>query len=124
MVKPYSMDLRERVAQAGVSEGSARGAARQFSVGASTAIRWVKRWRETGDVSPGQIGGHRDKLLNGHKEWLMERFASEPDVTLRRLLAELEERGVTVSYGALWNFVHDEGLSVKKNKSRQRTAKA
>src|SRR5687768_426436 len=115
MVKPYSMDLRERVAQAGVSEGSAREAGRQFSVGASTAIRWVKRWRETGDVSPGQVGGHREKLLNDHKQWLMERFASEPDVTLRRLLAELEERGVAVSYGTLWNFVHTEGLSFKKN---------
>jgi putative transposase len=123
MVKPYSMDLCERVAQAGVSEGSAREAARQFFVGASTAIRWVKRWRETGDVSPGQMGGHREKLLTDHKEWLMERLASEPDVTLRRLLAELEERGVAVSYGALWNFVHDEGLSFKKNQSRQRTAK-
>jgi transposase len=122
MVKPYSMDLRERVAKAAV-EGSARGAAEQFSVGASSAIRWAKKWRETGDVSPGKMGGHRKKLLPDHKDWLMERFAGQPDVALRQLLAELEERGIVVSYGTLWNFVHNEGLSFKKNKPRQRAAK-
>jgi transposase len=40
----YSNDLRVRVIQ--VVEGGA--AARQFVIGDSTAIRWAKRWRETG----------------------------------------------------------------------------
>lgn len=122
MVKPYSIDLRERVAQAAVG-GSARAAAEQFSVGASSAIRWAKKWRETGDVSPGKMGGYRKKLLPDSKDWLMERFAEEPDISLRQLLAELEERGISVSYGTLWNFVHAEGLSFKKNKSGRRAAK-
>lgn len=53
----------------------------------------------------------------------MSRMANEPDVTLRQLLAELEVRGIAVSYGTLWNFVHNQGLSFKKNRSRGRTAK-
>ena len=54
----------------------------------------------------------------------MDRMATEPHVNLRQLLAELEGRGIVVSYGTLWNFVHDEGLSFRKNRSSRRTAKA
>jgi transposase len=49
-------------------------------------------------------------------------FAAQPDLTLRDLQARLlAERGVKVSYGAVWYFVHSEGLSYKKNRVRQRT---
>lgn len=123
MSKPYSTDLRQRVAEDAVAQGSARAAAEKFSVGASTAIRWAKKWRETGDIAVGKIGGHKKRLLRDERGWLMGRFAEEPHVTLRQLLAELEERGIVVSYGALWGFVHDEGLSFKKNTTRQRTGK-
>jgi hypothetical protein len=36
----------------------------------------------------------------------MERIATEPEVTVRRLMMELAERGVAVSYGTVWNFIH------------------
>src|ERR1039458_9920646 len=48
MVRGYSNDLRVRVIQVVESGVAARAAARQFVIGDSTAIRWVKRWRETG----------------------------------------------------------------------------
>jgi transposase len=38
-------------------------------------------------------------------------FAAQPDLTLRDLQARLlAERGVKVGYGAVWDFVHSEGL--------------
>ena len=48
MLKAYSLDLRERVVAA-VEEGglSRRQAAARFGVSYSSAILWVKRYRET-----------------------------------------------------------------------------
>jgi transposase len=124
MTKPYSIDLRERVASRVVAGETVRAVAGLFAVGVSSAVRWAQRLRETGSVAPGKIGGHRLRILRNERAWLMERIASEPHVTLRGLLAELAERGIVVSYGALWNFVHAEGLSFKKNNSRRRAGKA
>lgn len=122
MAKPYSMDLRERVVSA-VEEGglTRRQAASRFGVGVSTAINWVRRYRETGSVAPGQIGGHKPKAIRGaDRDWLVERI-KEGDFTLRGLVAELAERGLKVDYRTMWNFVHAEKLSFKKNHGRQRT---
>ena len=66
MGKPYSIDLRERVVAAVLSGGlSCNRAAKQFGVGISTAINWVKRLRETGSVAPGKMGGHKPKAISG-----------------------------------------------------------
>jgi putative transposase len=116
MGKPYSVDLRERVVSAVTRGGLSRNqAAARFGVGISTAINWVRRWQETGSVAPGQMGGHRPKLIAGeHRVWLQERVASG-DFTLRGLVSELAERGLKVDYRTVWTFVHDEKLSFKKN---------
>lgn len=66
MGKPYSIDLRERVVAAVLTGGiSCNRAAKQFGVGISTAINWVRRLRETGSVAPGKVGGHRPKAISG-----------------------------------------------------------
>ena len=121
MAKPYSIDLRERVVAAVERGGlSRREAASRFGVGISTAIAWVRRFRERGSVAPGQMGGHKPKAIRGaHHAWLLERIR-EKDFTLRGLVAELAARGLKVDYRAVWNFVHAEKLSFKKNRTRQR----
>jgi len=59
-----------------------------FSVGISTAINWVRRFRETGSVLPGQMGGHKPKAIVGeHRAWLLLRLKQQ-DFTLRGLVAE------------------------------------
>jgi putative transposase len=115
MAKPYSMDLRERVVEAVESGGlSCNQAAARFDVAISTAIDWVNRYRRSGSVAPGQIGGHRPKKLIGeHRDWLLRR-CRERAFTLRGLVAELAERGLSVDYRVVWAFVHDEKLSYKK----------
>ena len=115
MARPLSIDLRERVVDAVVRGGlSCRKAAAGFGVGESTAIAWVARFRETGSVAPGQMGGHRPKkLIGGWREWLLERCRGR-DFTLRGLVAELAERGMQVDYRTVWAFVHAEGLTHKK----------
>jgi transposase len=122
MGKPYSMDLRERVVAAVLTGGmSCNRAAKRFGVGVSTAINWVKRLRETGSVAPGQMGGHRPKKISGqHRVWLLQRI-QDGDFTLRGLVDELAERGLTVDYRSVWEFVHGEKLSFKKKRGGWRT---
>lgn len=48
MVRPYSMDLRERVVAAVMNEGmSACRAAARLGISESSAIKWVRRHRQT-----------------------------------------------------------------------------
>jgi putative transposase len=118
MGKPYSMDLRERAVAAVMKGGlSCHQAAAQFGLGVNTVILWVRRLRETGSIAPGQMGGHKPKAIAGeYRSWLLERIKAK-DFTLRGLVAELAERGLKVDYRSVWNFVHAENLSFKKNRS-------
>jgi putative transposase len=63
------------VAQAVIKDGLSRHeAAAQFGVGISTAINWVRRFRETGSVKLDQVGGYRPKKIAGtHRDWLVQR---------------------------------------------------
>ena len=124
MAKLYSLDLRERVAAFALAKGSTNLAAQTFSVSKATAVRWAKQLRDTGNVAIGDVGGHRPVILRNERDWLAARIAAEPHVSLRKLLPELRVRGVVVSYGTLWNFVHSQGLSFKKNGLRRRATKA
>jgi hypothetical protein len=53
--------------------------------------------------------------------WVFQAFAGRTDTlmssrrTLRRLVSELADRGVKVSYRTVWNFVHREKVSYKKS---------
>ncbi len=123
MTKPYSNDLRER-AVALVSAGeSVRSVAAVLSISASSVVKWAQRSRTTGSVAPGQMSGHRPRVLVGeHREWLLRRVTR--DFTLRGLVAELAEREVKVDYRTVWNFVHAERLSFKKKRSARRARPA
>ena len=121
MARPYSYDLRQRVVAAVRSGMSCRQAAGTFGVSVSSVVKWSQRERATGSVAAGKMGGQRPIILAGQRAWLLSRInAPDSDVTLRGLQAELAGRGIIVSYGALWNFVHREGLSYKKNRIRDR----
>ncbi len=121
MGKPYSIDLRERVVAAVERGGlSCHQAAKQFGVGVSTAINWVRRVRETGSVAPGKMGGHKPKAISGeHRIWLLQRV-KDGDFTLRGLVTEFAGRGLKVDYRSVWEFVHSEKLSFKKKRGSWR----
>lgn len=125
MGAPYSLDLRERVVAAVEKGGLSRNeAAARFGVAISTAVNWVKLYRKTGGVAPGQMGGHKPRKISGeYRDWLIERCRAA-DFTLRGLAAELSERGLKVNARAVWEFVHTEKLSFKKNTARQRAGSA
>jgi transposase len=66
------------------------------------------------------MGGNRPYVMACERDWLLKRLGEQPDITLRALLAELAERGITVSYYAVWHFFEHEGISFKKKPARQR----
>jgi len=120
MTRPYSIDLRER-AVALVEGGQSRHqVAKLFKVGVASVIRWCARQRDSGTCAAKPMGGHRRPILLSEREWLLARLSVAPDLTVRGLLAELRNRGVKVSYGALWAFLAAEGLTFKKNPVRRR----
>ena len=121
MARPLSIDLRERAVAAPLEGGRSRHlVAARFGVAPSTVINWVRRFQATGSVAPGQMGGHKPKAIAGeHHVFLVQRIRDR-EFTLRGLVAELS-RGLKVDYRSVWNFVHAEKLSFKKNRHRQRT---
>ena len=120
MARALSMDLRERAIKRVQSGESAGKVAAALSVSRSSVIKWAQRFRATGSVAPGKIGGHRPKAIRGaHRLWLLERAGS--DFTLRGLVAELAGRGLKVDYKTMWKFVRAENLSFKKKRSAGRT---
>ena len=119
MPKSYSEDLRERVIEA-VEAGAARHvAARQFRVSASSAIRWVQRWRASGEIAAKPRGGSTSPLED-HEAALLVLASEQPDLTLDEFCAVLKERKITTSRVSVWRFFSRHGLSFKKNSARQR----
>ncbi len=119
MSRPYSDDLRSR-AVASVEAGMSRHqAAKVFSVGVSSVIRWVQQKRLTGSVSAKPMGGDRgSRIVGADREWLLARIAAAPDLTLQELRRELAEQGLAVGYGTVWRFCDREKLTFKKNSAR------
>ena len=118
MTRPYSNDLRERVVSAVLSGESCRAVAVRFGVAVSSVVKWSQRYRATGSVAPGKMGGHRRPLLEPHRAFIVERISQTPHLTLHRLKDELAARGVVVSHNTVWEFLRREGLRFKKNAVR------
>ncbi len=124
MARPYSLDLRERVASAVSCGESCRSVSRTFGVSVASVVRWSQRARETGSAAAYAMGGRRRWVLEAEGDWLLARIAEKPDLTLHALLAELAERGTRVCCDTLWRFLKREGISFKKNRVRQRARPA
>ena len=123
MARPYSNDLRERVAGAVASGRNCREVAMLFDVSVASVVKWSQRFRRTGSVAPGKMGGHRRPKIAGlWRDWLVDRMRTAP-FTLRGLVSELADRGLTVDYHTVWNFVHQQGLSYKKRPSVRPSSK-
>ena len=118
MTAPISNDLRARVVAAVSSGESIRAVAARFEVAASSVVKWSQRHRATGSVAPGKMGGHRKRVLEPHRDFIVGRINQTSHLTLHGLKEELAARGVKVSHNAVWLFLRREGLSFKKNAVR------
>jgi len=118
MTKPYLNDLRERAVWAVVAGETTRVVAERFGVAVSSVVKWHQRYRATGSIAPGKIGGHRKRILEPHRDFIIDQITHTPHLTLHGLKEILAGQGVKVSHNAVWHFLRREGLSFKKNTIR------
>ena len=117
----YSTDLRSRVLDAVDAGSSARKAAARFGVGVATAIRWVRRWRETGERAARKQGHPAGSKLDAHEAYLLGLIEAQVDITLEEMRLRLaDERSVRAVYGTLWRFFDRRGITVKKDRPCER----
>jgi transposase len=120
MAAPASLDLRRRVVEAYLRGGCTYAeVAARFTVGEATVSRWLRRYRESGDVNPRPHGGGQPRLITGQQERLVERLVREhPDWTEAEFAEELSRRhGIEASAVTVGRVVRRLGYSVKKKHS-------
>jgi transposase len=114
MPKSLSGDLRERVIEAVQAGASRREAAERFEISASTAVKWLQRWRDHGVCVAKPRGGSRS-ILEDHPERILALVGEQPDRTLDELVAAMRKRRIPGSRSALWRFLDRHDITFKKS---------
>ena len=116
MAKSLSVDLRERVVGAVDAGMSRRAAAQRFGVGVSSAIRWVQRVRDRGDLSPDKRGGNvRSHRIDAHRSRILAMVEAEADLTLAEIGERLHEAcGYRPDPSVVHRFFARHGITRKK----------
>ena len=113
MPKACSVDLRERVVEAVMAGASRREAAERFEVSASSAVKWLQRWDETGSVVAKPTGGSISPLEE-HADFLLGLIAEQSDLTLDEVVAAMRKRRFKGSRSAVWRLFDRHGIGFKK----------
>src|SRR5262245_3989632 len=113
-MKPYSLELRQRVL-ADCDRGlSTRAVATKYAVSESWVRRLKQRRRQTGELAPRAAIPGPAPSWQTYGDRLRAAIAQTPDATLEELRGRLQ---LTVALSTRWRAVAALGLSVKK-KSR------
>jgi len=116
MSRALSNDLRKRVIEAVDGGMSRRAAAERYGIGEATAIRWVRRWRETGSWAPDKVGPKAPRSpLAPYKDELIALIDRRPGMTLKQIVDYLAgEPGLKTSESALDRFFARHDITYKK----------
>jgi transposase len=112
-MRPYSTDLRERVAAAvDHGEGSQREIASRFRVSLSFIVRLLQRRRDANTLEPKPHGGGPPPVLGPDDHRRLDALIGEqPDATLEQLK---RRGGFACSLKTLWLALRRRGLTLKK----------
>ena len=115
-MKPYSMDLRERVIAACDAGRQTKEVARSFQVSPAWVRRLKQHRRERGDIVPRNGGGSRGRKID--RDRLAQLVAEKPDATLVELRDRLVAAGgVKVTSWAICKALKELQLTFKKSRS-------
>ena len=117
-MKPYSIDLREKVVSAiEKGEGSFRKVAQRFAVSKNCVERWVTQKRTEGHLVPRKQGGSVSSVIE-HEAQLMAIFEKQTDATLAEYCELLAEAtGLWVSPSTMCRTFQRLNLPRKKKRS-------
>src|SRR6516225_6072383 len=118
MPRAYSADMRTRVIARVESGASRREAAEHYEVSASTAVTWVKCFRESGRCAAKPRGGSVSPLEE-HREFLLALIDEQPDLTLDEVVCAMRQHKVRGSRTALWRFFQRHKITFKKGAGRR-----
>ena len=116
MPRPYSNDLRRKIALTVETGRSCRQTAELFKVSVSFVIKLMQRVQATGDVSPARFGGYKVSPLAAHEADLRRWVAERSEITIAELQALLSGRGTRTSPAALARCLAKLGLTRKKRR--------
>lgn len=111
--------MRTRLIARVESGASRREAAEHYDVSASTAVIWVKCFRETGRCAAKPRGGSTSPLED-HAEFLLALVEAQPDLTLDEVVAIMRRNRVPGSRTAVWRFFQRHQITFKKSAARRR----
>ena len=114
-MKPYSMDLRERVVAAcDARDGTREQIAARFSVSVSWVRDLLRRRRETGSIAPRPRGGGRPPAFDAEAAGrLREAVRADDDATLKELAGA---SGVSCCASAVHRALARLGITRKKSR--------
>jgi len=120
-MRPYSLDLRERVLADFDAGLGTQAVAEKYRV-STKWIRDLRRLREeTGGLAPrhGKVGA-KPKLA-AHSDRLVELVEAKPDATLEELQRQLP---ISAGLSTIWRALRALGFTLKKSSARGGTATA
>jgi len=83
-----------------------------LAVSYSSVNKWVTRYRQTGSLTPLQIGGYRHPVLANERDFIGLCLEECPDISLDGLRKRLEgARGLKVSHVTVWHMLKHEKIS-------------
>lgn len=100
MARALSDDPRERALEAGTAGESARSITARFGMGISTAIRWLRRERESGERVARRQGRARRSRLDAHEAFIVDE--ARKNITPSEMMARLQsERDIGIGRSML-----------------------
>ena len=103
-----------------------RLAANRFGVSIKSAVRWVTRYKTTGNFSPSPSGGdRRSGRIEAQQDCLLGLIRRTPDITLLEIQERLVQNcGERFSVSVLWRFFDRHGITFKKRPRTPRSSGA
>ena len=116
----YSVDLRERIVEAVLERHfSIREAAQTFRVGRATVERYLRRFRERGELTPCKPPGRPSRVDGEQLAALKKQLEAHDELTLMEHCELWEhDTGMKLSYVTMHRLSKRLGISRKKRPSQ------
>ena len=120
-MRPYSLDLRERIVRAVDAGATQTAAAETFGVGRATVQRYVAQRRRRGSLAPRPLPGRAARIGPPQAAALRAQLDASPDATLAehcdRWTGGRAAHGVRVSVATMQRTIARLGWTRKKRRS-------